>query len=257
MAIIVEPVAARATGPIGVWTPGPPMVEHPDYHSAVVLTGNRWSPTNPMGTAPSALSAILLKDGPVLAIGGIPGVSSPSPIAELFNPEEETWSPAGSSTQPTFNYGAATTMLKDGRVFISGGASQTLMGDALPSGFVYDPRTDRWVTTNPMALGRVSHSASLLPDGRVLVAGGRDAQTNGNGLNTTEIFDANARVTTSPATTAAPPVVGSSTTATPFQRLGSRLPTAPLLAGGLGVIAIALLAASLVRSRRHRRRRSL
>ena len=64
------------------------------------------------------------------------------------------------------------------------------MGDGLTTGYVYDPGTDRWATTNQMAQGRVNHTASRLPDGRVLVAGGRNAQTNGTALNTTEIFDA-------------------------------------------------------------------
>ena len=265
------------------WSPGPPLPSPRSGHSATRLpdgrvlvvggndnnqplatavlydpAGNRWASTNPMSTARSALSSILLKDGRVLAIGEIPGLPSPpdSAVAELFDPQREIWSPAGSTTQPVLNYGAATTILKDGRVLICGGASLTLMGDALPSGFVYDPGTDRWVPTNPMAQGRVSHSASLLPDGRVLVAGGRDRQTNGNGLDTTEIFDANAEVNASPATTlAATPAVSSSATATPLQGLASRLPPALLLGGGIAVLALGLLATPLVRRRRHRRRR--
>jgi N-acetylneuraminic acid mutarotase len=261
------------------WSPGPSLPSPRTGHAATLLPGgrvlvvggngtsdpldtadlydpraNRWSSTNPMGTARSTLSSILLKDGRVLAIGGVPVVSGP-PIAELFNPQLETWSPAGTSTQPTFYYGAATTILKDGRVFISGGANATLMGDGLVVGYVYDPTTDRWVTTNPMVQGRVSHSASLLPDGRVLIAGGRDRQVNGRGLDTTEIFDANATVPASPATSTGMPVVSSSVAASPIQGLASRPLAAPLLVGGGVVLAIGILGTLLVRRQRVRRRR--
>jgi N-acetylneuraminic acid mutarotase len=261
------------------WSPGPSLPSPRTGHAATLLPDgrllvvggngtsdplatadlydplvNRWSSTNPMSTARSTLSSILLKDGRVLAIGGVPVVSGP-PIAELFNPQLETWSPAGSSTEPTFYYGAATTILKDGRVFICGGANQTLNGDGLVVGYVYDPTADRWVTTTPMVQGRVSHTASLLPDGRVLVAGGRNAQVNGSGLDTTEIFDVNATVTASPATTAAIPIVGGSASATPIQSLASRLLAAPLLVGGVAVLAIGILGTVLVRRQRARRRR--
>lgn len=118
---------------------------------------------------------------------------------------------------------------------------------------MYDPATDRWVTTNPMTQGRVSHTATLLPDGRVLVAGGRNAQTNGKALDTTEIFDANAQVAISPAAT---PAVSSSPTATSPQSLASRPSTMPLLAGGIALIVIALLTLVLIRRRGNTRPRS-
>jgi N-acetylneuraminic acid mutarotase len=219
-------------------------------------TVNRWSSTSPMTTGRHSLALIPLNDGRVMAVAGLPGPGpQPGEAAEIFDPIRETWSAAGSSTQPLLTYGEASVLLKDGRVFVSGGPSQTYMGDALSTGYVFDPRSDRWGTTNPMAQGRVSHSASLLPDGRVLVAGGRDAQTNGKGLNTTEIFDANAKLSPTPGTMlAATPVANAPGTATLLQSL-SRLPATPLLAGGIGVLAIALVATWVVRRRPHRRRR--
>jgi hypothetical protein len=158
---------------------------------------NRWSSTNPMTTGRHFFASFPLKDGRVMAVAGLPGPGpQPGEAAEIFDPVRQTWSPAGSSSQLVLAYGEASVLLNDGRVFVSGGASQTYMGDGLNAGYVYDPRTDRWVNTNPMAQGRVDHSASLLPDGRVLVAGGRDAQTNGKSPTTTEIFDVNAPVAT-------------------------------------------------------------
>jgi N-acetylneuraminic acid mutarotase len=258
------------------WSPGPSLPSPRSEHAATLLPdgrvlvvggngssqplasaelydpiGNRWSSTNPMAAPRSAVASILLKDGRVMAIGGIPGVASSGAVAEIFNPAREAWSPAGTSLQVALNYGEATTILKDGRVLMTGGASRSYMGDAIPDGFVYDPRADRWFATSPMAQGRVHHSASLLPDGRVLVAGGRNAQTNGTAFSTTEIFDPNAGVAASPAAT---PAVSSSATGSLLQRLASQ-PAAPLLAGAIAAAAIGLLATPLVRRRRHRRRR--
>lgn len=258
------------------WSPGPPLPSPRSGHAATLLTdgrvlvvggndshqplasadlydptSNRWSSTSSMAAPRSAVSSILLKDGRVMAMGGIPGLTSAGVVAEIFNPERERWSPAGNPTQVGFNYGDATTILNDGRVLMTGGASQSLVGDAVPDAFVYDPRADRWFPASPMAQARVHHSASLLPSGRVLVAGGRNAQTNGAAFNTTEIFDVNAGAATS--TPAATPAAGS--TETPRQSLASRLPAVPVLAAGAAGLAIALVAAWLVRRRPHLRRR--
>ena len=107
-----------------------------------------------------------------------------------------------------------------------------------------------------MRQGRVYHSASLLPSGRVLVAGGRDAFVNGTPLNTSEIFDV-ITVTNTPATTAA--TAAQLTSATPGVSLaGGRLPlqqvawlvAGAMVAGGVLILAVVLFATTLRRFRR-------
>jgi hypothetical protein len=52
---------------------------------------------------------------------------------------------------------------------------------------IYDPATGLWTETGSMVNARATHTANLLPDGRVLVAAGG---TNGNGgaLTSAEIY---------------------------------------------------------------------
>jgi Galactose oxidase, central domain len=68
------------------------------------------------------------------------------------------------------------TLLPDGRVLIAGGCtldSCELEEDG-PSAELYDPRVGNFAKTGTMGTERVSHTATLLPNGEVLLAGGWD-----------------------------------------------------------------------------------
>jgi hypothetical protein len=52
---------------------------------------------------------------------------------------------------------------------------------------IYDPNLATWTSAGPMSVARAHHTASILPDGKVLVCGGFDR--NDVALNTTEIWD--------------------------------------------------------------------
>ncbi len=52
---------------------------------------------------------------------------------------------------------------------------------------IYDPASGSWLATSNMIFARMFHTATLLNDGRVLVAGGRDY--NGSILTTSELYD--------------------------------------------------------------------
>ena len=78
-------------------------------------------------------------------------------------------------------YNHTATLLKDGRVLVTGG--QTIPSQPIPSlrrppllgivsAEIYDPSTGRWSPTAPMSEPRRDHGAVLLEDGRVLVSGG-------------------------------------------------------------------------------------
>jgi N-acetylneuraminic acid mutarotase len=67
----------------------------------------------------------------------------------------------------------AATMLPSGKVLVTGGQRlNTKSITTLASAELYDPGTGSWSTTGKMALARVDHTATLLQNGKVLVAGG-------------------------------------------------------------------------------------
>jgi hypothetical protein len=90
----------------------------------------------------------------------------------------------------------AAAMLADGRVLVSGGFR---IASGLPvrnAAEVYDPAVGTWSATGNMKQPRFSHTATLLPDGKVLIAGGLASQNTGEGYNfpsmvgrTAELYD--------------------------------------------------------------------
>jgi WD40 repeat protein len=115
-------------------------------------------------------TATLLKDGQVLVAGG------ETASAELFNPASGRFTATGSLT--VSRTGHSATLLPDGRVLIAGGMQDVgpiqpvplLLGVA--SAEIYDPVSGTFTSTGSMSIWRAQHTATLLADGRVLVAAG-------------------------------------------------------------------------------------
>jgi|SRR5579872_1643096 len=104
-----------------------------------------------------------------------------------------TFTATGSMTMARFAHTA--TLLVDGRVLIAGGCVKDQFGDptfcnaATDSAELYDPITRTFTATGNMITPRWSHTATLLPDGRVLIAAGHgDGGSDGN-LATAELYD--------------------------------------------------------------------
>jgi N-acetylneuraminic acid mutarotase len=60
---------------------------------------------------------------------------------------------------------------------------------ALKNAELYDPLTGNWTTTGSMHHARGLHTASVLPDGKVLVSGGSKDNHYANGLKSAELYD--------------------------------------------------------------------
>ena len=115
----------------------------------------------------------LLADGRVLAAGG-QGTSDTLASAELYAPVANTWAATPDMAQPRHYHTA--TLLPGGGVLAAGGRG--VVNDAastLAQAEVYQPAQNRWVSAAPMPAPRAFHTATLLKNGRVLVAGGLSA----------------------------------------------------------------------------------
>jgi N-acetylneuraminic acid mutarotase len=126
----------------------------------------KWTSTGSMNTARSGHTATLLQNGQVLVAGG-----DSFGTAERYNPATGTWT--ATSSMNTARSGNTATLLGNGKVLAAGGFVGVYPVDhSLSSAELYDPATGVWTTTGSMNTSRGFHTATLLPNGQVVVAGG-------------------------------------------------------------------------------------
>ena len=156
---------------------------HGDLFDPVAGT---WTQTPAMAQAHAYGASSQLANGDVLVIGGYDGGAALTTGAvDIYSASRGTWS-AGPAL-PGGRYALTATTLADGRVLVAGGDDGSLApGSALSSVQIYTSGSG-WAAGESMKKIRLDHAAVLLADGRVLVAGGTDA--NGTALKTAEIYD--------------------------------------------------------------------
>ena len=154
-------------------------------------SSGHWTATSPMNYRRTDHAAALVAGGKVLVTGGSastyigisPGGSATAKLpAEIYDPIADLWS---TMATPAFDRPVrpTATVLKDGRVLVVGGQYMWNSPDeAKENSEIYDPTINTWTATTPEVRtgARQFHSATLLPSGQVLIAGGmRDLQATG------------------------------------------------------------------------------
>lgn len=154
-------------------------------------------PAAMLNVARGAHSAVTLDDGRVLVVGGLTaggGEKSGNYVAdaELFDVVTGTWTKvsdlSGTKAGRMMNGSVAVktalgtaTKLNDGTVLICGGIGVEKRGffglggekvDTVDSAFIFDPATNSFSKVGDMNYSRHSHTATIMADGRVLIAGG-------------------------------------------------------------------------------------
>lgn len=144
---MIEPMAAGARGTTGTGT---------------------WSVRHNMHYARIGDTATMLANGKVLDVGGASGSGAAS--TELYDPKTGQWTLTGHTHTPRLYHVAV--LLTNGDVLVAGGFNTSAGNGALTSAELYHPGTGTWQLTGSMHIARENFSATLLPNGNVLVAGG-------------------------------------------------------------------------------------
>jgi hypothetical protein len=129
-------------------------------------TQDRWISAAPMAVSRFGHVATLTADGDLLVAGGL-GVE-PNALnvaltsAELYNPGTNLWVTVAKMLE--FHSEDTATLLQSGKVLVVGAPGQSRAE-------VYDQARNDWTQTGPL-MDRYQHTATRLPNGRVLIVGG-------------------------------------------------------------------------------------
>ncbi|WP_372660219.1 DUF6603 domain-containing protein [Amycolatopsis kentuckyensis] len=155
-----------------------------------------WTAAAPMGDARTGHQAVVLDDGRVLVVGGaVPtgnGREEALAHCELYDPDDDEWTPAGSLSQA--RKGHQATVLPTGRVLVTGGdpvvaADGTADPHSLATAELFDLGTRKWSAAAAMPGGRARHRSLLLRSELVLVLGGTGAPEATAGYRSVLAYD--------------------------------------------------------------------
>lgn len=149
---------------------------------------NAWTAAGTLTNARFGHTATLLPNGKVLVAGGCNCVNALASV-ELYDPATNAWSSVASlNTARTYH---TATLLTNGMVLVAGGE---MMGGVNGSGVfasseLYDPSSNTWSAAGNLATARFDHTATLLTNGMVLVAGGVNGAFVIPALATAELYN--------------------------------------------------------------------
>jgi len=148
-------------------------------------------------------TALAPSDGRILITGGRDSAGNIVAVSEIFDPVANTSTASATLTTPRVNHTA--TLLTDGRVLVAGGSDTS---GPVNSAEIFDPaHPENGFRTLSATMGaaRTGHTATVLGDGTVLIAGGDAA-------GTAEIFDPTTETFSSTLLTMAAPRTGHTAT---------------------------------------------
>jgi 6-phosphogluconolactonase (cycloisomerase 2 family) len=146
--------------------------------------------TGAMANAREGFTTTLMPStGKVLVAGGYNDSWLNS--AELYDPSAGSFATTAGAMNESRRYHTASLLSND-KILLTGGQSldsSTNEATVTNTAEIYSPNDNDFYSTGNMITARMNHTATLLPDGKVLIAGGADV--NGNPLSSAEIYDPN------------------------------------------------------------------
>jgi hypothetical protein len=208
MAATVSQTAVPPASHIGSITPAAPMLEPRSGHTATLLSDGKvliaggmrrnqdfyrsaelydpatgkFQRTGEMSVGRVGHIAVLLRSGKVLIAGGWIGHGT-TDTAEMYDPATGRFTTI--SKMATRRARPSATLLANGEVLLAGGDDRDGPDGAIASAEIFHPDTLRFQPTSSLHRPRSGHTATLLHDGRVLIAGGR----SGGLIAGTELYD--------------------------------------------------------------------
>ncbi len=156
------------------------------------VAGTFTATSNAMSAARYGASAVLLNSGQVLIAGGFDGTNLPA-AAEVYYPgqSESVHFTANGPQLNTPRFNATATLLNSGQVLVAGGSTCALPGCPTNAAEIYDPVANTFsLVSGGMNVPRFDHTATLLTNGQVAIAGGFSACSSScTSEASTELFD--------------------------------------------------------------------
>lgn len=171
--LIVAPVNTQTiTNRAGVIAATPDPASNNNLNRGVNITVKPLAAGANLQVPRAQHTATVLADGKVLLTGGYNSSGLVTTrTAETYDPTTETFTSTGDMSVPRKKHTA--TLLPDGSVLVVGGDTGSGPTAAVTNAIdLYFPTNGIFVATNALARPRVGHTATLLPDGRILIAGG-------------------------------------------------------------------------------------
>lgn len=147
-----------------------------------VLAVTSFTSTGSMAVARFSFTLTSLSNGKVLAIGG----NNFDRRGELYEPTSGTFSVTGSLNQAR-GFGARAVPLANRKALVTGGEDSSFSATA--GAELYDEVSGTFSPTGSMTTPRAGHTATNLPDGRVLLVGGHRFNFPNSALATAELYD--------------------------------------------------------------------
>ncbi len=156
---------------------------------AIDAASGSWTLTGNMTRARYSSVAVRLNDGRVLQLGGLVRTPRPAPVGptELYDPATGAWTIGNSLND--IRIAATATVLPNGQVLAAGGCANTTCATSSSTAELYDPATGVWSAIASLNTPHSYHTATLLKNGRVLVAGGCFSTCGIYAGRTAELYD--------------------------------------------------------------------
>ncbi|MDR6888160.1 MULTISPECIES: putative Ig domain-containing protein [Variovorax] len=198
---LVAPASVSYATPDALYVTSEPIVPNTPQVTGGVASAFSVSPALPAGLSLNTLTGAITGTPTALQRQATYTITASNSVGSAQTQIRITVTGRGSwttlSAVPLARHYFAMVRLFDGKVLVIGGFAS---GSVTNSVVIYDPATESWSPAAPMLSARSDPSATVLPDGRVLVAGGNTTVIST--VATAEIYDPAANTWTATASMA-------------------------------------------------------